>query len=117
MSQEKKQLNMSIDNGADFFAHETSINFSPTQFILDFKCVTPRVDPRSKDTPVISLKHNIVMIEPFHAKRMLSVLSKSLEEYEKQFGKIEKSSAMKKHEKNIEKQDKDTKEKMPDYFG
>ena len=34
---EEKKLNVSIVDGKTFYAHEASINFNPTQFILDFK--------------------------------------------------------------------------------
>lgn len=120
MPEQKKQINMGIDNGKEFFAHEMSINFNPTQFIFDFRCVTPRSDPRSKEIPFVSLRHNVVMVEPFHAKRILEVLSHMVQEYEKQFGKIEKPKPVKAYEKNMKKQAKQTKatkETMPSYFG
>ena len=118
MTDEKKQINMNIDNGEDFFAHEMSVNFSPTQFIFDFRSITPRIDPRARDGPVLSLKHNVVMVDPFHAKRILEVLTTTMNEYEKQFGKIEKPKSLEKHEKNVKKAQKsDSKESMPNYFG
>jgi hypothetical protein len=88
---EKQKINLNIgDASADFFAHEASINFNPTQFILDFKCITPRVDPRTKENAVINLKHNIVMLETFHAKKLYELLGEVIKRYEKEFGKIEK---------------------------
>jgi len=42
----EKKVNFGIEDGDNFFAHEVSVNFNPTQFVLDFKCITPRVDPR-----------------------------------------------------------------------
>ena len=116
--QQKKQINLGIEDGKEFFAHEMSVNFNPTQFILDFRCITPRVDPRSRETPFVSLKHNIVMMEPFHAKRMLEVLSNMINEYEKQYSRIEKPKALQKHEEDIKKlEKKNSKETMPSYFG
>jgi hypothetical protein len=118
MPEEKKQINMGIENGEDFFAHEMSVNFSPTQFIFDFRCVTPRIDPRTREAPFISLKHNVVLVDPFHAKRILEVLTKTIGDYEKQFGKIEMPKALEKHEKTVKKaQKEDSKETMPSYFG
>jgi len=118
MTEEKKQINMGIENGDDFFAHEMSVNFSPTQFIFDFKCVTPRVDPRVKEAPFLSLKHNIVMVDPFHAKRILEVLSHTVKHYEEKYGEIEKPKAIQKHEKENKLEEKDNKkETMPSYFG
>ncbi|MFH2028171.1 MAG: hypothetical protein ABIJ08_03465, partial [Nanoarchaeota archaeon] len=56
----EKRVNFGINDGDAFFAHEISVNFNPTQFVLDFKSITPRVDPRSNEGPVIALKHNVV---------------------------------------------------------
>lgn len=115
---EEKQINVGINDGKEFFAHELSINFNPMQFILDFKCVTPRVDPRTKDTPFISIKHNVVMVDPFHAKRIVEVLSNALNNYEKQFGKIEKPKALQKFEKSRKKTSKsEQKTQAPSYLG
>ena len=119
---EKKQINMGIEDGKEFFAHEMSLNFSPSQFIFDFRSITPRIDPRSKEIPFISLKHNVVMVDPFHAKRILEVLTNVVSEYEKQFGRIEKPEAVKKHEEKMKKMNKESDKKssdesMPSYFG
>ncbi|MBD3249122.1 DUF3467 domain-containing protein [Candidatus Woesearchaeota archaeon] len=118
MSEEKK-LNMSISEGDEFFAHELSINFNPMQFTFDFKCVTPRVDARSKEAPTIVAKHNVVMTDPYHAKQILSLLKNVIENYEEQYGKIEKPSAMKEFEKKQKKKGKEPKNKTrtPSYFG
>lgn len=116
---EKQKINMSIMDGDAFFSHETSINFSPTQFIFDFRCVTPRIDARSP-TATIALKHNVIMIEPYHAKQFLNILSKVVKKYESEFGKIEKPASLEKAEKK-KKKIKKTKEgktiESPSYFG
>ena len=116
---EKKQINLGINDGTEFFAHELSLNFNPMQFIFDFKCMTPRNDARSRDTPFISLKHNIVMVDPWHAKQILELLSSMVKRYEEQFGKIEKPKALKRHEKNRKnvKSKKPAKTKAPSYLG
>lgn len=94
MSEERK-VNFSINEGEPFFSHELSINFNPTQFIFDFKCVTPRVDARSSDgTTILSLKHNVVMVDPYHAKQIVKVLAEMLEKYEKRFGEIRLPKAL-----------------------
>jgi len=116
----EKKINFGINDGDNFFAHEVSVNFNPTQFILDFKCITPRVDPRSNEGPFINIKHNVVMMDVFHAKKFMEFLSKRIEDYEKEFGKIEKPSAVKKIEKKRQKEAKDSKNKKteaPSYFG
>lgn len=117
---QEKKINLSINEGNSFFAHEASIHYSPVQFILDFRCVTPRIDPRSNDAPSIHMAHNVIMIDPLHAKNMYELLGKMIGKYEKEFGKIEKSKAV----KVMEKKRKDSKEKqenttktIPNYFG
>lgn len=114
-----KNLNVSINDGEAFFCHELSINFNPIQIIFDFKSITPRVDMRSKDRPSISLKHNVVMLDPFHAKRMQELLTKVIKDYEKDFGKIEKPKAVAALEKRMAEKGEDPKKavEVPTYFG
>ncbi len=94
----QEQINLNISEGEPFFAHEVTVNFTPTQMSLDFKCITPRTDPRSKK-PSFLLKHNVVMIDPWHAKAFLNVLNSVVTRYEKEFGKIQKPKALEKAEK------------------
>ncbi len=115
----EKKINLSINEGEVFFAHEVSVNFNPTQFVLDFKNITPRMDPRSQDGPTLSIKHNVVLVEPYHLKKFQEFLNKRISDYEKEFGKIEKPKAIeaynKKHKKKkVEKSDKTP---VPSYFG
>ncbi|RMD57619.1 DUF3467 domain-containing protein [Candidatus Woesearchaeota archaeon] len=91
------QVNMNIIEGEPFFAHEASINFTPTQVSLDFKCITPRTDPRSQK-PSFQLKHNVVMIDPWHAKELIGVLREAVKKYEEEFGSIKKPKAVLKAE-------------------
>jgi len=93
-----EQVNINISEGDPFFAHEVSVNFTPTQMSLDFKCITPRLDPRSK-APSFHLKHNVVMVDPWHAKALITVLTSVVKKYEEQFGKITKPKALVKAEK------------------
>jgi len=95
----EKQVNVQVDNGQTFFAHEMSINFSPLQFVFDFRNVTPRVDLRSRMQPVLNIKHNVVLVDPYHAKRILGLLTRVIDDYEKKFGKIKKPKALEKAEK------------------
>jgi len=115
----EEKINLNIQEGEPFFAHELSINFNPTQFIFDFKCITPRVDPRSQNKASISLKHNVVMVDPYHAKRVLELLEKVVKKYEGEFGKIEKPKSVKEFEKKRKKKSDDVKEEKttPSYFG
>ncbi len=116
---ERQKINMNIgDLAPDFFAHEASINFNPMQFIFDFKCITPRVDPRSKESTVINLKHNIVMFDVYHTKKFYELLGEVIKSYEKEFGKIEKPKQLKIIEKRNKKPKKGGgKATTPSYLG
>ena len=115
---EEKKINVSINDGDAFFAHELSVNFNPTQFTLDFKSITPRVDMRSADRPSIMLKHNVVMIEPWHMKMAYELMGRVLKRYEDEFGKVEKPKSLKEFEKKRKKTKKSkSKTDTPTYFG
>jgi hypothetical protein len=115
---EQKNLNVSVNEGDSFFCHELSINYNPLQFVFDFKSITPRVDVRSKQSPVIHIKHNVVMLDPFHAKRMLELMAKVVNDYEKDFGKIVKPKAIEKMEKKLASKGDDVEKAIaPTYFG
>jgi len=116
MSEEK--INLNINEGDAFYAHELSINFNPLQFVFDFKSVTPRVDPRSRDRASIVLKHNVILTDPYHAKRVYDLLGTVVKKYEKEFGKIEKPKALQMVEKKSKKEAKGVKEKLetPSYI-
>jgi hypothetical protein len=117
MANEKK-ISMNIEDGIEFYSHETSINLSPSQFVLDFKNLTPRVDPRSGRDPVVVLRHNVVLLDPIHAKRLAELLTDVVKRYEKDFGKIEKSKAQLQHEKKLKRTTTKAKSSTaPAYFG
>ena len=110
------QINININDGEPFFSHEVTINFTPTQLTLDFKCITPRNDPRSKK-PSFQLKHNVVMMEPWHVKNLLAVMKAVVDRYEKEFGKIKKPKALEVAEKKKKSPATPEKVEMPSYFG
>jgi hypothetical protein len=117
---ENKKISLGINDGNEFFAHELSVNFNPTQFIFDFKCITPRNDPRSKDNPYIHIKHNIVMVNAHHAKQIHELLGRVIGDFEKKFGKIELPKSVKKAQKDHKKKEKDektTEQAVPSYLG
>ena len=115
----EEKVNLNISDGDSFYAHELSINFNPMQFIFDFKSITPRVDPRSQTRASISLKHNVVMVDPYHAKRILNLLETTVKKYEKEFGTIEQPKALKAMEKKRKGKEGAIKDKdnIPSYFG
>src|SRR3989338_1760023 len=113
-----KNVKFNINDGGDFFAHETSVHFSPTQFVIDFKSITPRIDPRSTDGMVYSLKHNVILLEPYHTKQLIELLQNVQKRYEKEFGKITKPKAIALAEKKSEKNPIKVEEiQSPDYLG
>ena len=119
---EKRNINMTIIDGDAFFSHETSVNFSPMQFILDFRSITPRIDARSPHATV-ALRHNVVIMDPYHAKQVSGLLAKVIKKYEAEFGKIEKPEALKKFESKQERlkaeapSAEETTHKSRSYFG
>lgn len=113
---EEQKIKWSIDEGNEFFAHEASINFTPLQLMFDFKSITPRVDARSQFGPTFKLRHNLVIFEPFHAKRFHDLLGNVLVRYEKEFGKIKRPKQFAVIEKKSEDKKEGAKE-GPTYFG
>ncbi|MBN1645099.1 hypothetical protein JW851_03610 [Candidatus Woesearchaeota archaeon] len=115
---EQPKVNIQIKEGNVFFAHEMSANFTPTQFSLDFKSITPRTDPRSKQ-PSFLLEHNLVLLEPWHAKMVSQVMNNVIKKYEEEFGKVKKPKALEKAEKKHKKQmeSKEGSTETPSYFG
>jgi hypothetical protein len=118
MEQEKK-INISIADGEEFFAHEVTVNFNPSQFIYDFKCITPRSDPRNQQGPTLAIKHNTVMLDVYHAKKFHQLMGEVIAKYEKDFGKITKPKAVEKAEKMRPKSanQPNNKTTVPSYFG
>ena len=114
---EDEKVNMNIVEGQEMFAHEVSINFNPTQIIFDFKSITPRIDPRSQKKASLVMRHNVVLMDPFSVKRFNEMLSKALDRFEKDFGKIEKPKALKKLEKQRKDKKEPKEEAAPTYFG
>lgn len=117
----KETVNLHIVDGEPFYAHEATINFTPTQFIMDYKCITPRTDQRSKNTVSFLLKHNVIMLDPWHAKQLNTVLANILKRYEDEFGTIKKpkplEKAEKKHKTLQAAQQSGEKTDAPTYFG
>ena len=116
----QEQINLNISEGEPFFAHEVTVNFTPTQLTMDFKCITPRSDPRGKK-PSFQLKHNVIMLDPWHAKALINVLTNVVQKYEQEFGKIQKPKALLKAEKKqkelIEQMGEKAAADIPTYMG
>ncbi|MCB9359387.1 DUF3467 domain-containing protein [Candidatus Woesearchaeota archaeon] len=110
----EQKINLSINDGESFYAHQTSINFNPTMVFFDFKNISPRIDERSRESQTFALKHNVIMMDPYQSLLLRNALDKAVKDYEKRFGKIEEPKALKKVDKKKKKQ---AKEDIPNYFG
>lgn len=107
-------MRIDVENGIEFTADEASVSHSPVKFMIDFRSVTPRIETGSKE-PRMVMRHNVVRVDPYFAKELLSVLKDNIEKFEKKFGTIEKPKALEQAEKN--KHDHSKKEVKQDYFG
>ena len=113
----KQPLHISVTDGEPFFANESTIHFNPTQFVLDFKCISPRMDQRNPQGTTMVMHHNVVLLEPWHMKMLHAVLSESLKRFETEFGTIEKPKAIELWEKRHQHEPAPASIKAPDYLG
>lgn len=90
MVEEKKRVNMNIDQSKEvFYANNLAVFNNPTEFVLDFTQVTPRIDVvQNKQVITYVVKHNAVVLEPAQAKIFFNLLKENISKYEKKFGKI-----------------------------
>jgi len=117
MDKEEK-INFVINDGDTFNANEISISFGPSQFSLDFKNISPRIDVRSQDgTKTFALKHNVIVLEPYQAKNFVKMLNDILSRYEKEFGAITISKQLKSANKKLKLEKKPIENNVPSYFG
>ena len=114
------EAQMTVMDGGDFYAHEATLNFTPLQIVLDFKSVTPRTDPRGKGKPSFVLRHNVILLDPWHAKKVSEVFNNVIKKYEEEFGEIKKPKSLEKAEKKhkqSQEQTGDPKTPVPTYMG
>ncbi len=116
------KVNLRVKDENLFYSNESSINLNPNEIILDFKCITHAQD--LQEHRGLILRHNLVILNPFHAKSFLIMLNKAVKNYEAKFGEIKKPESMKKAEKLVKKESqKDkklldkVKDKAESYFG
>ncbi len=87
---------------------------------MHIRCITPRNDPRTKGRPSLNLKHNVIMVDPWHMVQLRDLFGRMVEAYEKELGKIKKPKAIetfeKKHKKPKEAKE-ESKTEVPSYFG
>lgn len=112
MEEEKKKVNVNIDQGKEsFYANNLAIFNNANEFVLDFAQMTPRMDIlEGKQILSYVVKHNSIVLEPKQAKIILNLLKENVEKFEKRFGKIEIGRIEKESKKQSSK-------KFMDYIG
>ncbi|QQG38505.1 MAG: DUF3467 domain-containing protein [Candidatus Woesearchaeota archaeon] len=86
----ERKINIGINHGREaFYANGVSISLHKSTFTLDFRQTVQKVDDiADKPQTTFFTSHNTLIIEPQMAKGFLDILKQSIENYEKQFGKI-----------------------------
>ena len=97
-----REVNIRVKDGDILFAHETTINYNPTEFSLDFKSVATVQDVPNQNAMV--MKHSVILLSPHHIKSFYEVLGKVLKDYEKTYGEIKRPVVLEKAEKLMKKQ-------------
>jgi hypothetical protein len=112
MVEDKKKINLDIDQKKDaFYANNIALFNNPTEFVLDFTQVTPRINMvQSKQIITYVVKHNPIVLEPRQAKILLDLLGENIARYEKKFGKIKLPKGKKQEKESLTK-------KFSDYIG
>lgn len=82
MDNKKKKLNIKIDEktGEGIYANFFMITNSPSEFIIDFG----RIAPGLADAKILSR----IFTTPQHAKQLLDVLQKNIDNFENKYGEI-----------------------------
>lgn len=111
---EHQQMNIEVQNGADFFADQVSVSHNPVRFILDFTRTTPRIDGSATSQPRLVMSHNVLLIDPYLALEFIDVLKDNIAKYEKRYGKIARPAQLKKVEEEMKKAGKEARQ---EYFG
>ena len=97
------------------FCNQMTISHSATEFIIDFRLVYPQFAPDNSQTTMV--RHSTVIFEPWHLKEVLGVIQENIERYEKEYGKIKESEALKKAKKKVKQPRKIASVSTPDYLG
>ena len=111
-----QEIRVDAVNGEEFLADEVSVSHSPIRFVIDFKSISPRMDIANQP-PRMVIKHNVVLVDPYFARELLSVIKDNIEKYEAKFGPIKKPATLEKYEKDAKVTGKAPKISKQDYFG
>ena len=82
MAQEKKQINIEIDDktAGGVYSNSALISHTKTEFVLDFLFIQPQ-------TPKAKVRSRIIT-SPSHVKRLLLALGENVKKYEERYGEI-----------------------------
>ncbi len=105
MAETKKKVNINIDQNKDsFYANNLAVFNNPTEFVLDFAQVIPKVDMIQNEQMIsYNIKHNSIILEPKQAKIFLNLLKENIDKYEHKFGKIKLLKGEKEKKKGMSK--------------
>lgn len=104
-------------------SNNQTVSHGPDKFIIDFKGVYPQFTSGSK--PILVIDHKTVLLDPWIAKDFANMLLDNIKKYEASFGAIKRPEPVKKIEKKLQSQARQSKKKqaeknsadMPTYLG
>ncbi len=84
----KLEIKMDEATAQGKYANMAVVNFTETEFVLDFLYIQPRTPGREKGEANVLSR---IISSPVHAKRFLNALAESVRMYEQRFGAIDVS--------------------------
>ena len=82
MDKKKNQINVELkeDVASGSYSNLVIVNFSATEFVLDFASVMPGLEKAKVNSRII--------LTPQHAKRLYNILGENIKKYESKSGEI-----------------------------
>jgi len=82
MADQKQQIKINIpkEHSEGIYSNIAFMNFNQSEFVVDFARLLPGV-PEAK-------VYSRIILSPQHAKRLMQLMERNIEKYEKQFGEI-----------------------------
>lgn len=100
-----QNVNINVDLGHIKYVDSSVIAFNKSEFIIDFKKVSPRfnmlnVGGKVINNTVLHVEHSPIAISPKNAKKLLEQLIMEVKKYEKTFGEINSKIKIKEESTN-----------------
>ncbi len=91
MADQKQQIKINIpkEHSEGIYSNIAFMNFNQSEFVVDYARLLPGV-PEAK-------VYSRIILSPQHAKRLMQLLERNVEKYEKQFGEIKLPEQGSKH--------------------